>query len=293
MTVVLLCRAIINSFISIRSGGQARSKCTQNTTRKPEASRVECVPNNLKESDGRRNLTAFVRTFGWWSSLSDHRVPISHVPPSMAEVVFGPLHERNVGNLKTLNSVIFPVKYSEDFYTNLLKAPEFTALGARRCAAAARAPVDARRRLCAAYYKDIFVGAVCCRLEGAADAPTKRLYIMTLGVLAPYRCRGIGACTREGATVPAPQTHPMGSFTDRVWRWCMRAGAQLVERVLRLAAAHEGHVISEVVLHVQSNNEEAMRFYERFGFTRGELVPAYYKHITPPDAYVLRKVLRA
>ena len=71
-----------------------------------------------------------------------------------------------------------------------------------------------------------------------------------------------------------------------------RPGAQLIERVLRLAEAYEGATISEVYLHVQSNNEEALRFYDRFGFSRGDLVPAYYKHIEPSDAYVVRKVLR-
>lgn len=45
--------------------------------------------------------------------------------------------------------------------------------------------------LCLAYYNDIVVGAVCCRID-VLDG-TRRLYIMTLGCLAPYRRRGIGA----------------------------------------------------------------------------------------------------
>lgn len=42
-----------------------------------------------------------------------------------------------------------------------------------------------------AYYNDIVVGAVCCRID-ILDG-SRRLYIMTLGCLAPYRKRGIGA----------------------------------------------------------------------------------------------------
>ena len=44
--------------------------------------------------------------------------------------------------------------------------------------------------LSAAYFNDIIVGAVCSR-EEKADGQ-KRLYIMTLGCLAPYRRLGIG-----------------------------------------------------------------------------------------------------
>ena len=41
-----------------------------------------------------------------------------------------------------------------------------------------------------AYFNDLVVGGVCCRVEVEGDQ--KRLYIMTLGVLAPYRRLGIG-----------------------------------------------------------------------------------------------------
>ncbi len=46
-----------------------------------------------------------------------------------------------------------------------------------------------------AYYNDIVVGAVCCRID-ILDG-SKRLYIMTLGCLAPYRRRGIGSIMLE------------------------------------------------------------------------------------------------
>lgn len=49
--------------------------------------------------------------------------------------------------------------------------------------------------------------------------------------------------------------------------------------------------IEEAYLHVQTNNEEAIRFYNQFGFVLGEVVPNYYKRLIPPDAVILRRTL--
>ena len=45
--------------------------------------------------------------------------------------------------------------------------------------------------------------------------------------------------------------------------------------------------MSEVFLHVQTSNEEAIDFFTKRGFVVGEMVKGYYKRIDPPDARIL------
>ncbi|XP_012847069.1 PREDICTED: N-alpha-acetyltransferase 50 [Erythranthe guttata] len=106
-----------------------------------------------------------------------------------------------------------------------------------------------------AYYCDICVGSIACRFE-KKECGAVRVYIMTLGVLAPYRGLGIGA--------------------------------KLVNHVLDLCTKQN---IGEVYLHVQTNNEEAIKFYKKFGFEITETIHNYYTNITPPDCYVVTKFI--
>mmetsp|Transcript_24929 Transcript_24929/g.52195 ORF Transcript_24929/g.52195 Transcript_24929/m.52195 type:complete len:110 (+) Transcript_24929:118-447(+) len=93
-----------------------------------------------------------------------------------------------------------------------------------------------------------------------------RIYIMTLGVLAAYRNHGIGSKL-------------VSSVLDHI------TSAQKEDGQL--------YTVDEIMLHVQTSNEDAMKFYgEKFGFERGELVENYYKRIDPPHCYILRKKLR-
>ncbi|CAN6464273.1 unnamed protein product [Victoria cruziana] len=142
------------------------------------------------------------------------------------------VRDKNVMQLKKLNTALFPVRYNDKYYADALSSGEFSKL---------------------AYYSDICVGAIACRLEKKDG--TIRVYIMTLGVLAPYRGLGIGT--------------------------------RLLKHVLELCANEQN--IAEIYLHVQTNNDEAIAFYKKFGFEITDTIMNYYTNITPPDCYVLTK----
>ena len=105
-----------------------------------------------------------------------------------------------------------------------------------------------------AYYStDILVGAICCRLEKKGESAS--LYIMTLGVLAPYRSCGIGTKLLTATIEEADQDSS----------------------------------IEEIYLHVQTSNTDALDFYKRFGFEQREKICNYYKRIDPPDCFVMAR----
>ncbi|KIZ05363.1 hypothetical protein MNEG_2596 [Monoraphidium neglectum] len=107
-----------------------------------------------------------------------------------------------------------------------------------------------------AYVDGTLVGAIMCRLE-AQQGGGARLYIVSLGVLAPYRCMGIGS--------------------------------QLLAR--SLAACGGDPEITSAQLHVHCGDEEAQAWYAGRGFHVQERIPGYYKRLKPPDALLLSRAL--
>ncbi|KAI0051830.1 N-acetyltransferase NAT13 [Auriscalpium vulgare] len=162
---------------------------------------------------------------------------MSPVPKSRStRVAFASLTQNNLGTVRKLNSVLFPIKYSDKLYSEILQ-PE----------------VEDFCKLI--YYNDIPVGIICCRLE-TKDGVTQ-LYLLTMGILAPYRSLGIGSHS--------------------------------LQLVLDAAAAHTKPALSRIYLHVQVSNDPAKRFYERNGFKEIGIDETYYKKIKPSGAWILEK----
>ena len=158
-------------------------------------------------------------------------------PPD--HVLFEDVSPENVGELEKINMVIFPIKYPPKVYQDIVRCAGVSFL--------ASVPLvgdgSARTRT---------VGGISCRLENTDGGPI--LYIITLGVLAPYRNAGLGSAL-------------LRRCLDTVRR-------ELPEVVLAR-------------LHVQVSNADAIRFYEKHGFRVIETVENYYLRTEPRHAVVL------
>jgi ribosomal protein S18 acetylase RimI-like enzyme len=154
-----------------------------------------------------------------------------------------------------------------------------------------------------AYYHGFVIGSICTRIEpiplssststfsdgsvpGAEmSSPTtestktmnvssnkKRIYIMTLGVLAAYRGYGVG---------------------EQLVQSILDYYEQGRDRSFQGPDVQDLAQVEEISLHVHTSNLDAMRFYvDKFGFQKGDLIKNYYtQRIEPPDCFVLYKKL--
>ena len=89
----------------------------------------------------------------------------------------------NCGTVRKLNSVLFPIRYSEKFYKDIVspEAESFCKLGQ-----VSFGDLDIRKHLMysSVYFNDVPVGTICCRIEKSNHEGEAKLYLMTMGILA-------------------------------------------------------------------------------------------------------------
>lgn len=155
---------------------------------------------------------------------------------------FEEVSDGNVSELEKINLAIFPIRYPPQVYKDIVQCS--VSFLARTGDPAEGSERGSRP-----------IGAVACRLEKAPDLGGQvLLYIITIGVLAPYRNAGLGAA--------------------------------LLEKTLGTVREY----LPEVVLarlHVQVSNKDAIRFYEKHGFKVVNTVENYYLRTEPRHAVVL------
>lgn len=142
------------------------------------------------------------------------------------------LDQQNVKQLRRLNTVLFPFLFGEQYY----QEPETLAELARL------AMVDGKH----------YAGAVRCSLDSQSDV----LYIMSLGVLAPFRDLGIGS-----------------SLLSHALAYAAKCG------------------VASVQLHVWTQNADAAAWYRSRGFREVLVVEHYYRKLDPHSAILMRKDL--
>lgn len=222
---------------------------------------------------------------------------------------------------------MFPIAYSDKFYKDVLdpRTADFCKFGAVSFFASHEAAAAADVEWLDAvpvFYNDLPVGAICCRIEhptpssSSAEA-TPKLYIMTLGVLAPYRRLGLASrllshvlSAAEKTHVPpepdpaAPATPAVAAETKGVEAG--KKGGKKDKKVKSDATKPEASAptattatpdpvpaLGSAYVHVQVGNEDAKTFYAQKGFEVEGEVEGYYKKVTPKGAWVIGRKIEA
>lgn len=201
-------------------------------------------------------------------------------------VTLRPLSKETLPHLRDLNRAIFPVAYTNAYYQDLLSTPaelvrlayagaklvgavccrveeipDYKSESSEDCEEPGPAPASAAETIVKLNAAARTGAAPRLRPPAAAAAaspPSAKMYIMTLGVLATYRERGVGSQLLRHALDTA--TRPP-------------------------VAAN----VEEVYLHVQVGNDAALSFYMRHGFEVKKRLVNYYRKLDPADCYYVRK----
>ena len=88
------------------------------------------------------------------------------------KVVFGDITKNNYNQLKQLNNLYLPVRYSDGFYYRIIRHMRYGRF---------------------AYFNDIIVGAITWKYDHCEATKEKNVYIMTINVLEPYQRNKIGS----------------------------------------------------------------------------------------------------
>ncbi len=153
-------------------------------------------------------------------------------------ITMGEINEKNINLLRKLNFDTLPVKYSTGLYMKI--ATQYTEFSKF------------------AYYNDIVIGGYTTRIEDYKEQ--KHAYILTFGVLEPYRKYGIG-----------------------------RQMMVNLEKEL----AEKSDVVG-IYLHMHVLNEVGLKFYKSCDFKVDERLDNYYTDLEEPHCLVLRKeIVRA
>lgn len=140
---------------------------------------------------------------------------------------------------------------------------------------------------------------IICRFEPDQKTGKVKVYVMTLGVLAPYRRLGIASnLLSHLLTVVSPGTivaladpnapAPPPPSSSALLKASTAAAADKGKKKLEPKQPTKDFEVESIYLHVQTSNEEARQFYEKHNFKVVEEIPTYYRQgVEPRSAWLL------
>lgn len=155
--------------------------------------------------------------------------------PAPRRIAVDDLTANHIGTFKKLHQVLFPVEIAPSFYKEALN------------------PALTISKL--AYFNDIPVACFSAKIQPEKNGA--RIYLLTFGVLAPYRELGIGA--------------KMLDYVEEHVKTELKA--------------------KEIALHVQEGND-AKEWYLKRGYTEEKFEENYYPKNKPTGAYLLKKSMQ-
>ncbi|KAK6333578.1 hypothetical protein TWF718_011386 [Orbilia javanica] len=198
---------------------------------------------------------------------------ITRLPPNVS--IRAPT-KANVHLLKRINSLLLPVSYPENFYREILQNPESEAL----------------TRL--AFYDEECVGGIRCRLETAAEyqaglekLDTTSVYggSKILKAVSDYKASSSGSCSGSDSSRSKKKIYIMTLAVLSPYR-SLSIGSHLLDYILSTAAKEPTIEADLAYAHVWVSNDGALEFYRKQGFEvdSGPIVRNYYRRLEPRDA---------
>ncbi|KAG2393689.1 hypothetical protein C9374_007220 [Naegleria lovaniensis] len=198
-----------------------------------------------------------------------------------SRLILRPLDSTRVNDMVSINSVVLPVSYHSKVYDQMVSDQlSFIAYVSH------------------GQDKEMPVGAIGCILKTDIHASPDHvgLCIASLAVLAKYRSKGIGAklldCVMQALDelLKSSLHHSEASLTSQT---CLLENSSNDEKQSPSSLLSSAPSEFIVYLQTQTNNRDAIKFYERHGFSVLKKVENFYKRLTPPDCFVLvKKILQ-
>lgn len=159
------------------------------------------------------------------------------------------LTANNLGTFKKINEVCLPTRYPEAWYKDSLNSDRLVKL---------------------AFYSELPVGAIRGKTINAS-----------------HNLPNFEVAT---STQVSPKIIPNAVYIESLAVLKAYRGLHIASELLNwLIEETKQKFIHSIVLHVHVDNEDAIGWYTKKGFVKGELVKDYYKEqgLTNPDAYIL------